>query len=282
MAAVFPTTPVDIIGFTHKKKHTASCLKKITGEAMSLRWQSSTMCSSSLSSCCTSWTWCSFQPCPVGNQPVFSLAVCLCVCVMLSSYVVPSFQRHKLPVLGPPAWIGHRDSVWHARMNATLILYQNATNATPKACLLDNWAAKRGPLFTFLVLLLPLFSFLIFFLSFFLFKGKQSKCQPESKVSTIPSFSFTEKFCPFYCLLISRYLSFLPCFFLSISVMQYNYTHKNTNMPYSLTHYTSYLQLLISYLPTWGPSSLGPLLRVLWKCLLCMFIGQTMKLDHIF
>lgn len=44
--------------------------------------QSSTMCSSSLSSCCTSWTWCSFQPCPVGNQPAFSLAVCVvCVCV---------------------------------------------------------------------------------------------------------------------------------------------------------------------------------------------------------
>lgn len=62
-----------------KKRGTSSCLKKITGEAMSLRWQSSTMCSSSLSSCCTSWTWCSFQPCPVGNQPAFSLAVCLCV-----------------------------------------------------------------------------------------------------------------------------------------------------------------------------------------------------------
>ena len=147
MATAFPTTAVDIIGFTHTDthththkhthKHTSSCLKKITGEAMSLRWQSSTMCSSSLSSCCTSWTWCSFQPCPVGNQPVFSLAVCLCVCVcvcvcvMLSSCVVPSFQRHKLPVLGPPAWIGHRDSVWHARMNATPILHQNATNATP-------------------------------------------------------------------------------------------------------------------------------------------------------
>lgn len=70
--------------FTHKKKnHTASCSKKITGEAGSLRWQSSTMCSSSLSSCCTSWTWCSFQPCPVGNQPFFSLCVCACmrVCV---------------------------------------------------------------------------------------------------------------------------------------------------------------------------------------------------------
>lgn len=99
MAAAFPTTPVDIIGFyTHtQKNHTPSCSKKITGEAMSLRWQSSTMCSSSLSSCCTSWTWCSFQPCPVGNQPVFSLAVCLCVRVMLSSYAVPSFQQHKLP-----------------------------------------------------------------------------------------------------------------------------------------------------------------------------------------
>lgn len=59
---------------------------------------------------------------------------------MLSSYVVPSFQRHKLPVLGPPAWIGYRDSVWHARMNATLI----PTNATLKACLSDSGGLPRG------------------------------------------------------------------------------------------------------------------------------------------
>lgn len=43
---------------------------------------------------------------------------CVCQCVTLPSYVVPSFQQHKLPVLGPPAWIGHGDSVWPARMNA--------------------------------------------------------------------------------------------------------------------------------------------------------------------
>lgn len=47
---------------------------------MSPQWQSSTMCSSSLSSCCTSWTWCSFQLYPVGNRPSFSLVVCECVC----------------------------------------------------------------------------------------------------------------------------------------------------------------------------------------------------------
>lgn len=144
-----------------------------------------------------------------------SLCVCVCVCVMLSSYVVPSFQRHKLPVLGPPAWIGHRDSVWHAWMNATPILYQNATNATPKACLLDNAGLPRGGHFLhflfYFSLFLSFFSYLFF--SFFLFKGKQSKCRPESKASTTPSFSFTEKFSPFHCLLTSCYLSFLPCFF---------------------------------------------------------------------
>lgn len=59
---------------------------------------------------------------------------------MLSCYVVPSFQRHKLPVLGPPAWIGHRETVWPAWMNAT----QKATNATPKACLLDSTGLPRG------------------------------------------------------------------------------------------------------------------------------------------
>lgn len=125
---------------------------------------------------------------------------------MLSSYVVPSFQRHKLPVLGPPAWIGHRGSVWHARMNATLILYQNATNATPKACLLDSAALPRGGhflhfLFCFSVFL-PFFSCLFFPLSFFLFKSKQSKCRLESNVMCLqPPFSF-----------IGRISLSLPCF----------------------------------------------------------------------
>lgn len=45
--------------------------------------------------------------------------VCVSVCEMLSCYVVPSFQRRKLPIRGPPAWIGHRAAVWPARMNAT-------------------------------------------------------------------------------------------------------------------------------------------------------------------
>lgn len=239
MAAVFPTTPVDIIGFTHTKKiHTSSCLKKITGEAMSLRWQSSTMCSSSLSSCCTSWTWCSFQPCPVGNQPVFSLAVCLCVCVMLSSYVVPSFQRHKLPVLGPPAWIGHRDSVWHARMNATLILYQNATNATPKACLLDSAGLPRGGhILHFLFYFSIFLSSLVFFsLSFFTLysQTKQVSAWKQCDVSTSPSFSFTNKFSPLP-LFLYFLLSLLPFLFFSISLSHtiitdiYKFIHQVTH-----------------------------------------------------
>lgn len=111
-------------------------LKKIIEEAMSLRWQSSTMCSSSLSSCCTSWTWCSFQPCPVGNQPVFSLPVYTCVCVcdaVMLCCPEPSVAQTRCP-MGPPVWIGQGEAVWPARMNAT----QKATNATPKACLLDR------------------------------------------------------------------------------------------------------------------------------------------------
>lgn len=103
---------------------------------------------------------------------------------MLSNYVVPSFQQHKLPVLGPPVWIGHRDSVWHAPMNATPILYQNATNATPKACLLDSSGLPReGHFLQFLFSFyqcLPSPSCLFFSPCFWVTEKKKSQRRPES------------------------------------------------------------------------------------------------------
>lgn len=159
---------------------------------------------------------------------------------MLSSYVVPSFQRHKLPVLGPPAWIGHRDSVWHARLNATLILHQNATNATPKGSLLDSVGLPRGGHFLhFLFYFSPFLSFLFFFLSFFLFKGKQSKCQPESSVMCLqpPHFVSKRDSPPFHSLLPSFCFSFLPLNFTSLphSII--------THIEIQIHHTTRYLWL---------------------------------------
>lgn len=60
--------------------------------------------------------------------PLFFLTtptVCVCVCLMLSYNVVPSFQHHKLPIRGPPAWIGHRAAVWPAGMNANTLHHRH-------------------------------------------------------------------------------------------------------------------------------------------------------------
>lgn len=150
---------------------------------------------------------------------------------MLSSCVVPSFQRHKLPVLGPPAWIGHRDSVWHARMNATLILYQNATNATPKACLLDSAGLPRGG--HFLQFLFYFFPFLIFLNLFFshsftLKANKASAClRAMCCVYISLIYIHSEVLHPSTVslpLFVSHF--FLP----SLHVTQCNCIHKNTNI----------------------------------------------------
>lgn len=140
------------------------------------------MCSSSLSSCCTSWTWCSFQPCPVGNRAAFlSLRSCVCVCVLFIYFFWWAVSRASSDTNSRSCKTSSMD--WpprFARMNAAPIHQQNATNATPfSMCVLCcTVLPRRGHFLHFLLYL----SISPLFLSLFLLKVKQSQCQPECSV----------------------------------------------------------------------------------------------------
>lgn len=90
--------------------------------------------------------------------------------------------------IGPPARIGHRDSVWHSGMNTTLIPYQNDTTAPPLK--LVCWTAfrcqERATFYMHCSASLAVFlPFLVLFSFSLSFKDKQRMCQSHASSSPI-------------------------------------------------------------------------------------------------
>lgn len=139
----------------------------------------------------------------------------------------------------------------------------------------QRWAAKRGPLSTFLVLLLPLsfFLFLSFFLILSLLKANKASVGLKAKRLQPPHFLSLKNSPPSTVSLLPVISPSFLAFFLNISVTQYNYTHIKIQICHIASHTILLtLQCLISYMPTWEPSSLGALLRscenvLLYACL---------------
>lgn len=155
-------------------------------------------------------------------------------------------------------------------MNAGLILYQNATNATPPACLLDSAGLPRGGgLSTFCVLLLP-FSF---FSPSFIVSLKANKADATLKEvwHVYSILVVTDKFSPLLLSIPNFPLTVLPSilpFYLYVSYTKKKqkkncYVAWHTYSTHTHTHSipSSHAVAVISYRPTWGPSSFSTLPR---------------------